>query len=127
MIKCQDSRSRTVNRAIARKHLQDKIEEQMLGSESRTERKKALVSAKKKSKAKKARRKYRALEEGEEGDDELENSGGVPGEEELADGAQPVDKVKQEFEQIVKELAEQKKAEQTKRDALRKQPAKAEG
>lgn len=114
-----------MNRAIARKKLQDKIEEVMLGSESRTERKKAAESAKKKSKAKKARRKYRALDEGEEGE-EGEEGDEKEGGDAVDVNAEPVDKVKQEFEKIVQELAQQKEAERVKK-AQKQQGQKMNG
>ena len=82
VVKYQDTRSRAQNRKIARKLLQDRLEEFELGDDARTRVKAREKSKKKASSDKKKRRKYRALgaakagEEGvEEGDEfeELEN------------------------------------------------------
>jgi protein subunit release factor B len=80
VVKYQDTRSRAVNRAMARKILQERIEELELGDEARTRVKAREKSRKKKSAGKKARRKYRALEggkgeEGEGGDGDGNGSG----------------------------------------------------
>lgn len=66
VVKYQDTRSRTVNRKMARKILQERIEEVELGEMARTKVRQREVSKKKKSAEKKRRRKYRKLAEGEE-------------------------------------------------------------
>lgn len=72
VVKYQDTRSRTVNRKMARKILQERIEEVELGEMARTKVRQREVSKKKKSAEKKRRRKYRKLAEGEEGEEEGE-------------------------------------------------------
>lgn len=72
VVKCQETRSRTQNRKIARRILAEKIEDMEKGSESRTQLKAAIKTKKKASKAKKARRKYRKLAEGKEGEEQEE-------------------------------------------------------
>jgi hypothetical protein len=67
VVKYQDTRSREVNRKMARRILQDRIEEMELGEGARTRVKAREKSKKKASSAKKARRKYRKLAEGKEG------------------------------------------------------------
>jgi protein subunit release factor B len=68
VVKYQDTRSRTINRKMARKILQEKIEEMELGEDARTRVKQREKSKKKASADKKKRRKYRKLagEDGEE-------------------------------------------------------------
>jgi len=70
VVKSQDTRSRSQNRKIARRLLAERVEEAELGDQSRTALKAALKSKKKASKVKKSKRKYRALDEGKEGDGE---------------------------------------------------------
>ncbi|KAJ8115697.1 hypothetical protein OPT61_g2726 [Boeremia exigua] len=83
VVKYQDTRSRAQNRKIARKLLQDRLEEFELGDEARTRIKAREKSKKKASSDKKKRRKYRALnaektgEEGVEEFEELENDAEV--------------------------------------------------
>lgn len=75
VVKYQDTRSRAQNRKIARKLLQDRLEEFELGDEARTRIKAREKSKKKASSDKKKRRKYRALDAqktGEEGVEEPE-------------------------------------------------------
>ena len=82
VVKYQDTRSRTVNRKMARKILQEKIEEMELGEEARTRVKHREKSAKKRSGEKKRRRKYRRLdgeEEVEESEGEMDGLGEVEG------------------------------------------------
>lgn len=70
VVKYQDTRSRAQNRKIARKLLQDRLEELELGDDARTRVRAREKSKKKASSDKKKRRKYRALDatkEGEEG------------------------------------------------------------
>ncbi|KAB2099264.1 hypothetical protein AG0111_0g12528 [Alternaria gaisen] len=96
VVKYQDTRSREVNRKMARRILQDRIEEMELGEGARTRVKAREKSKKKASSAKKARRKYRKLAEGKEGEEGegegLESVGGseegseLRGEEELVEG-----------------------------------------
>jgi protein subunit release factor B len=71
VVKYQDTRSRTINRKMARKILQERIEEMELGDDARTRVKAREKSKKKASADKKKRRKYRKLGEGEAvGEDE---------------------------------------------------------
>ncbi|KAH6642378.1 RF-1 domain-containing protein [Boeremia exigua] len=83
VVKYQDTRSRALNRKVARKLLQDRIEELELGDEARTKVKGREISKKKASSDKKKRRKYRALEEAKAGGEgagelvELESDAGV--------------------------------------------------
>lgn len=80
VVKYQDTRSREVNRKMARRILQDRIEEMELGEGARTRVKAREKSKKKASSAKKARRKYRKLAEGKEGEEGEEGEGeGVEG------------------------------------------------
>lgn len=67
---CQETRSRSQNRKIARKVLAEKVESLEKGSESRTAIKAQIKSRKKASKSKKARRKYKAAKQGQEEDEE---------------------------------------------------------
>ena len=90
---CQETRSRSQNRNIARKVLAEKVEALEKGEGSRLAIKELRKSKKKASKSKKARRKYRAAKDGQdededEGEDD-ENEG------ELDDGAREED-VKEE-------------------------------
>jgi hypothetical protein len=64
VVKCQDTRSRSLNRKTARKLLGEKIEEMELGEDARTRVKAREQSRRKGSAEKKKRRKYRALAEG---------------------------------------------------------------
>jgi protein subunit release factor B len=75
VVKYQDTRSRTVNRKMARKILQEKIEEAELGEDARTKVKQREKSKKKASADKKKRRKYRKLGEEQDGveGDEVED------------------------------------------------------
>lgn len=70
VVKYQDTRSRTVNRKMARKILQEKIEELELGDEARTKVKQREKSRKRQSAEKKRRRKYRKL-----GEEDVEGEG----------------------------------------------------
>lgn len=83
VVKYQDTRSREINRKMARRILQDRIEELELGDEARTRVRAREMSKKKASSAKKSRRKYRALaEEGKEGEAKVDaGEGGEGGEE----------------------------------------------
>jgi protein subunit release factor B len=88
VVKYQDTRSRTVNRKMARKILQERIEEAELGEDARTKVKQREKSRKKQSADKKKRRKYRKLEEGGDEVDDAEGvEGGVEGVEEATQGA----------------------------------------
>lgn len=69
VIKCQETRSRTHNRKLARQILGEKLEEMEKGEQSRTALKKNIRIKKKASADKKKRRKYRALAEGRDGED----------------------------------------------------------
>ena len=62
VIKCQETRSRTQNRKIARRILAERIELLVMGDDSRAALKAEREKKKKASKSKKARRKYRDLE-----------------------------------------------------------------
>lgn len=68
VVKCQESRSRSHNRKVARKLLGERLEELELGEESRTAVKARERSRKKASADKKKRRKYRALSDGQDGE-----------------------------------------------------------
>ena len=63
VVKCQETRSRTQNRKIARQLLAEKVEYLEKGAESRIAIKAEVERKKKASKSKKSRRKYKALEE----------------------------------------------------------------
>lgn len=74
VVKCQETRSRSQNRKIARKILGERIEELELGDQSRTAIKAREKSKKKVSADKKKRRKYRELAETRpQGQDASEN------------------------------------------------------
>ncbi|KAI5245857.1 hypothetical protein E4T43_02954 [Aureobasidium subglaciale] len=83
VIKCQETRSRSQNRKIARRILAERIEVLVMGDDSRAALKAEREKKKKASKNKKARRKYRKLEDGKEVevDDEGEEEGGEEGDE----------------------------------------------
>lgn len=72
VVKYQDTRSREVNRKMARRILQDRIEELEKGEDARTRVRAREKSKKKASSAKKSRRKYRALEAEKDGESALE-------------------------------------------------------
>lgn len=63
MVKSQATRSRSQNRKIARRILAEKLEEREKGPESRVAIKADLKQKRKASASKKARRKYRRLDE----------------------------------------------------------------
>ncbi|OLL25769.1 putative peptide chain release factor-like protein, mitochondrial [Neolecta irregularis DAH-3] len=71
-VKCQDSRYRELNRHVARKNLQKKLDVLENGDNSRAARKFAKVREKKKNREKKAKKKY-----GHKNDDRVECSGPV--------------------------------------------------
>jgi protein subunit release factor B len=88
VVKCQDTRSRSQNRKVARRLLAERIEELEKGEESRTAVKARERSKRKKSAEKKRRRKYKAVAagkeeeiEGEEEDEEDIEGDGVEVEE----------------------------------------------
>lgn len=89
VVKYQDTRSRAINRKVARQLLQDRLEEHELGDEARTRVKAREKSKKKASSDKKKRRKYRALEAGKagEGTEEVDEVDEVEGNVELEAGA----------------------------------------
>ncbi|KAK6004052.1 hypothetical protein QM012_008902 [Aureobasidium pullulans] len=64
VIKCQETRSRSQNRKIARRILAERIELLVMGDQSRAALKAEREKKKKASKNKKARRKYRKLDDG---------------------------------------------------------------
>ncbi|CAD0091679.1 unnamed protein product [Aureobasidium mustum] len=66
VIKCQETRSRSQNRKIARRILAERIELMLMGDQSRAALKAERDKKKKASKNKKARRKYRKLDDGKE-------------------------------------------------------------
>ena len=70
VIKSQATRSRSQNRKIARRLLAEKIEAAEKGPESRIALKADIKRKKKASKSKKARRKYKTLPDGREGEEE---------------------------------------------------------
>ncbi|THW93122.1 hypothetical protein D6C78_04862 [Aureobasidium pullulans] len=75
VIKCQETRSRSQNRKIARRILAERIELLTLGDDSRAALKAEREKKKKASKNKKARRKYRKLEDGKEVEVDEEDEG----------------------------------------------------
>lgn len=79
VIKCQETRSRSQNRKIARRILSERIEDLELGEGSRQKVKIERVKVKKASRDKKARRKYRKLAEGEVGVGNGEDGEGIEG------------------------------------------------
>jgi hypothetical protein len=91
VIKCQETRSRTQNRKLARQILAQKLEDIEKGDESRTVLKAKEKSRKKASADKKKKRKYRALsgaKAGEEGEDVNDEDGVVTEAEEDIEGSQ---------------------------------------
>lgn len=70
-MKCQATRSRSQNRKYARTLLAEKLEVMEKGEESRVMVKGGVKKKKKASSGKKARRKYRALAEGMEGNEDV--------------------------------------------------------
>ncbi|KAG9578941.1 hypothetical protein KCV04_g14166, partial [Aureobasidium melanogenum] len=64
VIKCQETRSRSQNRKIARRILAERVELLVMGDQSRAALKSEKEKKKKASKNKKARRKYRKLDHG---------------------------------------------------------------
>jgi peptide chain release factor len=68
VVKCQETRSRSQNRKIARRILGERIEEMELGDESRVVKKREEKTKRKKSAEKKRRRKYRELERAKDGE-----------------------------------------------------------
>lgn len=89
VVKYQDTRSRAINRKVARQLLQDRLEEYELGDDARTRVKAREKSKKKASSDKKKRRKYRALEAGkadEESAGEIEEGGELEGNVEFGAG-----------------------------------------
>lgn len=81
VVKSQATRSRSQNEKIARQLLAERVEHLQKGDQSRTSIKADRARKKKASKVKKSRRKYRDLEESEQG-----ASGGRAGEDEGGDG-----------------------------------------
>jgi len=73
VVKYQDTRSRSLNRKMARRILQDRIEEATLGEDARTRVVARAKSKKKASADKKKRRKYRALGENEGSEGEVDD------------------------------------------------------
>jgi protein subunit release factor B len=74
VIKCQETRSRSQNRKIARRILAEKIEILVMGDDSRAALKAEREKKKKASKNKKARRKYRNLENTNEADQDHDDT-----------------------------------------------------
>jgi protein subunit release factor B len=74
VIKCQETRSRSQNRKIARRILAEKIEILVMGDDSRAALKAEREKKKKASKNKKARRKYRNLENVNEADQDQDDT-----------------------------------------------------
>ncbi|KAI4791257.1 hypothetical protein E4T45_13003, partial [Aureobasidium sp. EXF-8846] len=74
VIKCQETRSRSQNRKIARRILAEKIEILVMGDDSRAALKAEREKKKKASKNKKARRKYRNLDNVNEADQDQDNT-----------------------------------------------------
>ena len=70
VVKCQETRSRSQNRKIARRLLAEKVDRLEKGDESRSAWKEHREKKKRASKVKKSRRKYRALKDMKEGNAE---------------------------------------------------------
>jgi protein subunit release factor B len=105
VVKYQDTRSREINRKMARRILQDRIEEMELGEDARTRVRAREKSKKKASSGKKSRRKYRKLEEGKEG------GGDEEGGEEAKDGAEEEGILREEEEEKLEvEVVDKNKA-----------------
>lgn len=100
VVKYQDTRSRAQNRKVARRLLQDRIEELELGDEARTRIKAREKSKKKASSDKKKRRKYRALEAEKAGEAGLEEGEDVA--EQYESSEQPVQSAAVESERLGK-------------------------
>lgn len=76
VVKCQETRSREQNRKMARQALGERLDELEKGDASRTAIKAARASAKKASANKKARRKYKKLDQAkQDGQQEEEEEG----------------------------------------------------
>ncbi|KIH90897.1 hypothetical protein SPBR_01025 [Sporothrix brasiliensis 5110] len=111
VVKSQATRSRTENRAIARSLLAARLDELANGAESRTA---VVAAAKQKKKAnatKKARRKYRKLEE------EAAKAGAVEGEEGAEDERAAVEEGEETNETPAKPEAEKKSMNGSARDS----------
>lgn len=93
VVKSQETRSRSQNRKIARRVLGERLEEMQLGDRSRTALKADVARRKKASKDKKAKRKYRKLEE-------AKGAGAGAGAEEIedADGDEEVEELEGQME-----------------------------
>ncbi|EGP90127.1 unnamed protein product [Zymoseptoria tritici ST99CH_1A5] len=74
VVKCQETRSRAQNRKLARRILGDRLEEMEKGPQSRTALKAERDRKKKASASKKSKRKYRELETGKTGEQELDTA-----------------------------------------------------
>ncbi|ROV91167.1 hypothetical protein VSDG_07890 [Cytospora chrysosperma] len=75
VVKCQDTRSRSQNRKLAREHLAEKIDDFLNGDNSRSAIVARIKAKKKASAAKKSRRKHQGPdgEEAGQGDDEVQD------------------------------------------------------
>lgn len=75
VVKCQDTRSRSQNRKLAREHLAEKIDDFLNGDSSRSAIVARIKAKKKASAAKKSRRKHQGPdgEEAGQGDDEVQD------------------------------------------------------
>ena len=100
VVKYQDTRSREINRKMARRILQERIEEMELGEGARTKVKAREKAKKKASSGKKARRKYRALAEGKGGGEGGEEGDGAADIEEgdAIDGVEQRERVEEKVE-----------------------------
>ena len=73
VVKCQETRSRSQNRKIARKLLAEKVDALENGDKSHSAWKEQREKKKRASKVKKSRRKYRALDKMREGEAQTEH------------------------------------------------------
>jgi len=91
VVKCQETRSRSQNRKIARRLLQERLEEIQLGDGARSNLRRERERKKKDSASKKSKRKYRALEGERAAEAGAGDEGGTEGREDEridADGSQ---------------------------------------
>lgn len=98
VVKSQETRSRAQNRRTARRILGEKLEDIEKGPQSRTALKTEKARKKKASADKKARRKYRKLEEGKDASEEADeqNGGEIQGDNDGSTGEEASNQPKSE-------------------------------
>ncbi|KAF2652430.1 hypothetical protein K491DRAFT_695597 [Lophiostoma macrostomum CBS 122681] len=102
VVKCQETRSRSQNRKLARQILAQRLEDVELGEGSRSVLKGRDKSRRKKSAEKKRKRKYRALAEGKGGEGgEAEGEGEGEDDGEYAEGEEAVEGLQREGKAVV--------------------------